>query len=235
MNETTRNGHIWLMITDGYKRCRQGKLPSMPSHERRLAHPDKFQQWPTPRYPSYKCSTGWLVGCCMNSAVEIRRNWGPRLGSGRNESIVSESGTEGMLSIGHFFWCLFSSLLHTSLLLWISACYERRRHGFYHLPISVAGRWRFPGHRIHRRAIVQSWSVAGLFTLYEYVRGMVVEWFPLLSLSLIRFMQPGRSAPEEVDNAMAALDPSWVMAILSSQPATSLRSLVIILPIYIYT
>ena len=28
------------MITDGYERCRQRKLPSMPSHERKLYHPD---------------------------------------------------------------------------------------------------------------------------------------------------------------------------------------------------
>ena len=34
-----------LMYTiDGYDRCRQRMLPSMPSHERKLYHPDKFRQ-----------------------------------------------------------------------------------------------------------------------------------------------------------------------------------------------
>jgi hypothetical protein len=34
------------MITDGNERCRQRKLPSMPSHERKLYHPDDSDQEP---------------------------------------------------------------------------------------------------------------------------------------------------------------------------------------------
>jgi len=93
---------------------------------------------------SYVCGTGWQVGCCMSSGVEIRKNWDPRLGSG------------GKLSIGRSFFCffyslLFSSHLHTLLLHWISARYKWRRHGFYHLQISVNGRWSFPVRRIRRK------------------------------------------------------------------------------------
>ena len=55
--------------------------------------------------------------------------------------------------------------------------------------------------------------------------------FAFLSISLVRFMQPRRSAPEEGDNVTAARDPGRVTAILYSRLATSLRSLAIILPI----
>jgi len=34
---------------EGYDRCRLRKLPSMPSHERKLYHCNKFRQWPMPR------------------------------------------------------------------------------------------------------------------------------------------------------------------------------------------
>ena len=68
-----------------------------------------------------------------------------------------------------------SSLLFSSYLLlhWISARYKWRRHGFYHLPISVNGRLSFPVGRIHRTGTVRCQSVAGLLSLYEYVRGMI--------------------------------------------------------------
>ena len=113
---------------DGYDWCRQRKLPSIPSHERKLYHPDKFQQWPTPRYTNYKCGTGWHVGCCMSSGVEIRRNWGPRLKTGGNGSIeFRNSGLDVRYQLGVRFFGIFSPL-HTSLLLWISGQYKWRRH-----------------------------------------------------------------------------------------------------------
>jgi len=77
-------------------------------------------------------------------------------------------------------------------------------------------------------------SVAGLLSLYEYVRGMIVQCFPFLSFSLIRFMQPRRSAPKEGDNVTAARNPGWVTAVLYSQLATSLRSQAITLPIHLH-
>jgi len=110
---------------DRYDRCRQWKLPSMRSHERKLYHPNECQQWPKPRYTGYECGTGWLVGRCMSSGVETRRNWGPWLTSGGNGSIeFRNSILEERYQFGVPFFCfslLFSSLLHLSLLLWISA------------------------------------------------------------------------------------------------------------------
>ena len=31
-------------MVDGYDRCQQQKLPSMPTHERKLYHPDNFNK-----------------------------------------------------------------------------------------------------------------------------------------------------------------------------------------------
>ena len=50
-------------------------------------------------------------------------------------------------------------------------------------------------------------SVTALFSLYEYVRGMIVQCFPFLSISLVWLMQPRRSAPREGDTVMAAHEP----------------------------
>jgi hypothetical protein len=48
------------------------------------------------------------------------------------------------------FGCFLVSLF-SSYLLWISARYKWRRHGFYHLLISINGRWSFPVRQIHRK------------------------------------------------------------------------------------
>jgi len=162
------------MITDGYDQCR---LPSMPSHERKLYHPNEFRQRPTPTWYELRVRY-WMAGRMLyefgsgdkeelRSEARERRKWVKR---------VSELRTGGKLSIGRSFllFLLFSSLLHTLLLHWISARYKWRRHGFYHLRISVNGRWSFPVRRIHRKATVRCQSVAGLFSLYKYVRRMIV-------------------------------------------------------------
>jgi len=100
----------------------------------------------------------------LRSEARERRKWVNR---------VSELRTGGKLSIGRSFllFLLFSSpylLLH-----WISARYKWHWHGFYHLRISVNGRWSFPVRRIHRKATIRCQSVAGHLSLYEYVRGMI--------------------------------------------------------------
>jgi hypothetical protein len=69
---------------------------------------------------------------------------------------------------------LFSSLLYTLLLYWISAQYKCRSHGFYHFRISVNGRWSFTVGRIHQKATLWCQSVAGHLSLYEYIPGMIV-------------------------------------------------------------
>jgi len=89
------------MITDGYDRCRQWKLPSMPNHERKIYHPDEFRQRPTPRYKLRE----WMVGGA----------W-VQFGSGDMEDGIT---------FGCFLVCLVSSSL-----LWISARYKWHRHGF---------------------------------------------------------------------------------------------------------
>jgi len=63
---------------------------------------------------------------------------------------------------------------------------------------------------------------------------MIVQCFPFLSFSLIQFMQPRRSAPEEGDNVTAARDPGQVTAVLYGRLTTSLRSLAIISPIHLH-
>jgi len=50
-----------------------------------------------------------------------------------------------------------------------------------------------------------------------YVAGMYNAFFPFLSFSFVRFMQPRRYALREWDNIMATRDCGWVMAILHQQ------------------
>jgi len=89
---------------------------------------------------------------------------------------VLEVRTGGKLSIGRCFLLLllFSSLLHTLLLHWISAWYKWHCHGFYYLRISVNGRWTIPLHQIHWKAIILCQLVAGHLSLYKYICGMIV-------------------------------------------------------------
>jgi len=135
-NETRlHDWRIQLMITDDYDRCLQRKLPSIPSHEQKLYHPDGFRQWPMPRYTSYECGTGWQVGCIMISGMEIRRNWGPRLGSRGNRSIeFRNSGLEESYQLGVPFFCFSLLFSFPYYITWISAQYKWRRHGFLPLP-----------------------------------------------------------------------------------------------------
>jgi len=140
--EVSTNDYTQLTYTytiNGYNGCWQRKLPSMPSQDRMLCHPDGLRQCPTPRYRRYECSTGWQVGCGICLGVDISRNCGPRLGSG------------GKLSIEHCLHLvlLFSSLL-PGLLLWITAQYKWRRHRFYYHQISVTGRSSVTVGRISR-------------------------------------------------------------------------------------
>jgi hypothetical protein len=141
------------------------------------------------------------------------------------------------LSIGRSFHLFlhFSSLLHTLLLLWISAQYKWRRHGFLPHPGHSRVEGEFPrvpdppkGYR----------TVPNGRGTFEFVRVRTRHDCLMLSfpfLSLIRLMQPRRSGPTEGDYVTVARDPGRVTAILYSRLATSLRSLAIILPIYIYT
>jgi len=93
--------------------------------------------------------------------------------------------------------------------------------------------------QIHRKVTIELYqSVAGLIISYEYVRGRNAKCFlsfPFLSFSLVRVLQPRRSAPQERDNVTAARDCGRVTAIIYSRLATRLRSLAIILYIHLFT
>ena len=146
MNETRLSDwRIRLVITDGYERCRQRKLPSMQGHERKLYHPDHSVNDLRRDDMSYECSAGWQVRCCMSPEVETRRNWGPRHGSGGNGSIeFRNSGQEDSNQLGVPFICLFSSHLHTVLPHWITARYKWRRHGYFPPPARSQVEEEFP-------------------------------------------------------------------------------------------
>ena len=127
---------IQLMIKDGYDQCWQPQLPLKWSHERKLYHTEEFRQWPTLKYTSYQHATGWLVGCCMSSEVEIRSNWAQRVGSGANgSSDFRNPGLEESHQLGVPWFCFFASLL-ISIFYYI---FESRPGtngvsiGFYHL------------------------------------------------------------------------------------------------------
>jgi hypothetical protein len=112
----------------------------MPSHERKLYSPDDSDKALRQDDMSYECSTGWQVGCCMSSGVEIRRNAGPRLGSGGNGSIeFRNSGLKESYQLGVPFFCFFSSLLFSILFYFFGSRPGTNGigTGFYHLPMEV--------------------------------------------------------------------------------------------------
>jgi len=127
-----------------------------------------------------------------------------RVTSGRSTTLTistmtcAEIRATGIMVVGSWVWkwryvdgvtfgCFLVSLFSSSLLR-ISAQYKWRRHGFYHLRISVHGRWSLPVRRIRRKVAFELYrSVAGLMSSYECVRGMIVSVFLLLSFpTLVR-------------------------------------------------
>jgi hypothetical protein len=141
------------MITQGYVRCRQRKLPLIPSHEGKLSHPDDSENDPCGDIRATSMYGRWSMGL----EVEIWR-WD---------------------HVGCFYDSLFSSPL-----LWISAQYKWRRHGFYHLRNSVNGRWIFPVRLIRRKAAFELYrSVVGLMGSYNCVPRMIVSFLVSLSFS----------------------------------------------------
>ena len=121
-------------------------LWSMPSHERKLYHPDDSDQ-ELRRDMNHECSTGWHVGCCMSLGVDIRRNWGPRLRSGGNGSIEFQNWGPVQMASARVFTTFGVSQVEVE---------------FLRAPDPPKG---------HPE---RYWSVVGLMSLYEYVRGMIV-------------------------------------------------------------
>ena len=82
------------------------------------------------------------------------------------------------------------------------------------------------------------WAVPIRSGTYDFLRVRTQHeciMLSFLSFSLVRFMQPRRSAPKEGDNVTATCDCGRVTAILYSRLATRLGSLAIILPIHLFT
>jgi len=132
-------------------------------------------------------------------------------------------------------WMFLLSLLFTSLLLWISAQYKWRRHGFLPPPEISQVEVEFPRapdppNRYHTVLIgCGTYGFVHLRTLH----GCLVVSF----LLLYGFMQPRGSAPKEGDNVMARLHVTCPgpgnTSFIYSRLATSLRSLAIILLNYL--
>jgi len=80
------------------------------------------------------------------------------------------------------FGCFLVSLSSSSL-LWISARYKWRAHGFLPPSESVNWRWIFPVCRIRRKVAIELYrSVVGLMGSYDWVRRMIVAFFVSLSI-----------------------------------------------------
>jgi len=166
---------IWLMITDGYEWCRQGKHPSTPSHERKLYHADDSDQEPR-RDTNHMCGTGWHIGCQRSWKVEIWRYWGLGLGSRENwweefrNSAPEESNQSGIA-----FFCSFSSILHMLLHYSISAQYKCRWRWFLPPLDRSQVEVEFPhAPDLPKGHPEKYWSVVRLVSLYEHVYGMMV-------------------------------------------------------------
>jgi len=97
--------------------------------------------------------TTWYVVCWMNLGVEVRRNWGPRLGSGGNGSTeFRNSGQEESNQLGIPIFCFFSSLLFSILHYFIGSRPGTNGvgTGFYRLRMAAQWRLSFPMRRIRR-------------------------------------------------------------------------------------
>jgi len=181
--------HDWripLMIMHGYQRCLQLKFASMPSRVRKLYNPDDSDEVQRRDDIRYLCGTGWQVGFCMRSGVEIRRNRGPRIGSGGNGSIeFRNSGQEERNQSGVPFCHFFSSLLFTILLYFFGSWPSTQGVGvgFYHLQVTAQWRCSFPLRRIHQKATIQCTSGEGHLDLFKYVHTIIV-WYILSFLFL---------------------------------------------------
>jgi len=106
---------------------------------------------------------------------------------------------------GITFGCFLVSLFSSSLLFGSRPGTNGVGTGFYHLPMEVEFP-RAPDPPKGRPELYR--SVVGLMGSYDCVRRMIVSFFVSLSFSsLVRFMQPRRSAPKERDNVTAARDP----------------------------
>ena len=120
------------------------------------------------------CSTTLMILTMSDAEIYGLREWmvgGVRVQFGSGDM-------EDGITLGCFLVSLSSSSL-----LWISARYKWRRHGFLPPSESVKGRWIFPVRRICRMVAIKLYqSVVGLMGSYDCVRRMIVAFFVSLSI-----------------------------------------------------
>jgi len=122
---------------------------------------------------------------------------------------VSELRTGGKLSMGVPLLCLFSSLLFAILYYFIDLSPVEMASSVV-LPPPYLSQWEveFPRAPDPPRCHPEWYhTVARLLSLYEYIRGMIVQSFPCLSIYRVRLMQPRRLTSKEGNTITAAHDP----------------------------
>jgi hypothetical protein len=202
----------------------------MPSHEWKLYHRDDTDKnhteiWPTPRYEpprdmnytqvwttlTDQLQLRYWMACSMRDELRSEDKEGLRSETRERRKwvdSVSELRTRGKVINGAFLSSisLFSWLLHPSWLHSISARYTWRRHGFKPPPERSQLEVEFP--RALDMPKCYSMVPIGCGT-YEFVwermrHDFLISFF--LSFTVVRFMQPRRSAPKEGNNLMAEHD-----------------------------
>ena len=147
------------------------RLRTMPAGEAPIdaeSWAEALPLWWLRQWPTPRC-TGYVYG------------WSVEYGFGSRDM---ETG-----SLGDVFVPLFSSSL-----LWISAQYKWRRHGFLPPSESVKWRWIFPVHRIHRKV-----TLSGTDRLWDlWVRTIayverLFDCFP--SISFLSYYCTGLCSP----------------------------------------
>jgi len=176
-----------------------------------------------------------MAGSCISSRVVIRKNCSPRLGSGGNGSIEFwNSGLEECYQLGISFISVFSSHLFSILY-----CFFGSRPGIH----GTGTGFTTTGSQSMGAGVS---TCAGLAEkLLKSVNRSDEVWVStrtyaawlfksFLSICLVQFMQPRRSAHEERDNVTVEGNRGQEMAMLYSLTVTSLRSLVIVLHVHLH-
>jgi len=146
------NWGIRLIIAYGYAQWRWLKLPSMPSYERKLYHPDDSDQnqamiWTTSAVLDGTLDAGW-VWEWRNGGLEVRDSGAEEIGQFCFRT--RDRRKSNQLSVP--FFCFFSSLLFFILHYFIASRPGTKGvgTGFYHLRMAAKWGCSFHVRWIHR-------------------------------------------------------------------------------------
>jgi len=158
---------------------------------------------------SYKCGTGWQVGCCMRLGAELMWNWGPRLWAEELGQDFWDSGLEESYQLDIPSFCFFCSLLFSIIDYFFGSRPGTNEVG---IGFTTSGSQSEEGGIFPRARSTERWPSAELIGSGTFEFGRVRTrhdcWIlPFLSFSLEWWMQPRRSAPREGDNVTAGCDP----------------------------